>query len=90
MIDAPRKLRDEIEAVLRAGGNSWMAPEEIVDAIERRGRIIRWNRHRVTWKTICCQTRSYPNVFERNGLKARLRETDYRCPGERLTKAKAE
>lgn len=28
MVDAPRKLRDEIEAVLRAAGNSWMAPEE--------------------------------------------------------------
>ncbi len=77
MVDAPRKLRDEIEAVLRAAGNSWMAPEEIVDAIERRGRIILWNRHRITWRTISRLTRGYPNVFERDGLKARLRETDH-------------
>jgi hypothetical protein len=68
-------LRAEIAEILREAGNVWMAPEEIVAAINDRGLFVYRSGQEITTKLICRQTRNYPNLFEREGTRARLRIT---------------
>ncbi len=67
-------LRAEIVAILRDGGNAWLAPEDIAAAVNERGKCRHPDGAAVTVHQICRQTRNYANIFERACMGIRLRE----------------
>jgi hypothetical protein len=73
MADGPVTLRSEIAEILHETGNAWMTPEEIIAAIKDRGIFDYRNGQEITTKLICRHTRNFPNLFEREGTRARLR-----------------
>jgi hypothetical protein len=68
-------LRAEIADIFRDAGNVWMDHEDIVAAIAERGRFHHLDGRPITVLTIIRQLRNYPNLFERQGTRARLRDS---------------
>ncbi len=67
-------LRAEIVAILRDGGNAWMMPQDIANAVNDRENCRLPDGRAVTVQQVCRQTRNYANLFERTCKGIRLRE----------------
>jgi hypothetical protein len=67
-------LHEEIAEILRENGDGWMTTEELAELVNRRRRYVKRDGSDVTAFQIHGRTRNYPQLFERGGSKARLRE----------------
>ena len=66
-------LHEEIAAILRQRGG-WMTTQEIADTVNERGNYVKKDGSAVTDFQIHGRTRNYPQLFERDGSRVRLRE----------------
>jgi hypothetical protein len=68
-------LHAEIADILRENGNAWMATTEIARLVNDRQRYRKRDGSPVTDFQIHGRTRNYSGLFEREGSRARLRQT---------------
>jgi hypothetical protein len=68
-------LHEEIEAILRENGGDWMTTRQIAEAVARRGRYIKKDgTSDVSAFQVHGRTKNYPQLFERDGSKVRLKQ----------------
>ena len=65
-------LHEEIAAILDERGG-WMATQELADAVNARGRYSKRDGSPVDAFQIHGRTKNYPHLFERDGIRVRLR-----------------
>jgi len=68
------RLHEEMSAILRERGNPWMSRRELADFVNTRGRYHKHDGSAVTDFQIHGRARQYPNLFDRQGTRIRLRE----------------
>ena len=70
--DGQPTLHEEIRQILLSYRNRWMTTREIADEVNRRGCYRKRDGSDVTPYQIHGRTRKYPQLFERDGSRARL------------------
>ena len=68
-------LHDEIQEILIANGNRWMTTHEIAEEVNRRNRYQKKDRSEVADYQIHGRTRNYNQLFERDGIRVRCRQS---------------
>lgn len=66
-------LHEEIARILRVGRNQWMGTAEIASDVNRAGNYTKRDGSSVTAFQIHGRTKNYPDLFERDGARVRLR-----------------
>jgi hypothetical protein len=72
-------LHEELVAILRERGGGWMTTRELADAVNERGRYHKRDGSPVDDFQVHGRTKNYPQLFDRDGSRVRLRIP----PGER-------
>lgn len=68
------RLHDELAAILSEAGNPWMPCDQLAERVTARGRY-EMKSGQVAGQDVDQRTRSYPQVFRREGAKVRLRHS---------------
>ncbi len=69
-------LHEEIQRILRQSEDEWMSTAEIATEVNAAGRYRKRDDSEVTPFQIHGRTRNYPQLFERDGSRVRLRTGD--------------
>jgi HB1, ASXL, restriction endonuclease HTH domain len=71
--ERPPTLHDALARVLREHGNEWMTARELTDEVNARGLYARRDGSPVEANEVHARTKSYAELFEKEGSLIRLR-----------------
>ncbi|MCH9019239.1 MAG: hypothetical protein IIA73_02595 [Proteobacteria bacterium] len=68
-------LHKEIEDILKQQGKTWLTTAELAKLVNKRGRYRKKDGSKVTAFQIHGRTRNYPDLFDRDGSRVRLKSS---------------
>jgi hypothetical protein len=71
-------LHEEIANILRGRSSAWMSTQEIADLVNARGRYRKKDGSTVTDFQVHGRTKNYPDLFDRDGSRVRLKQVQAR------------
>lgn len=69
----PVTLHQELVDILSEHGGGWMSTTDLAHEVNRRGRYAKADGSEVTAFQVHGRTKNYPDLFERDGSRVRLR-----------------